>query len=280
MTPTILLLPLLAAILHASWNALVKTAADRLTILSAIALVTGLTGAVMVAVFPSPRPESWLFIAASISTKYVYYVLMFFAYKTGDLSFVYPIARGVAPLLVALGAAFLADEVPSRGAFLGIAMVSMGIFWLTFSNRSIVRADPSAVLLPAAIGIAIATFSLCDGIGVRASASPFGFMGWLFLLEAPIVAFAAIRRRKVLWSTLSEGWLHGLAAGLSSVLAYALVVYAAAFAPLALVSAMRETSVVIAAVIGSIVLREGAVRNRIAASAVVASGVCVIIIFY
>lgn len=275
----VLALPLFAAVLHAGWNALVKTAADRLTILASIALVTSLLGAAMMLAAEPPAPESWRYIVLSTAAHYAYYAFIYFAYRAGDLSVVYPLARGVAPMLVAVGAAVFAGEVLPLPAQAGVFVTCLGISLLAISHARSVRARPPPIALALGTGLIIATYSVCDGIGVRLSGSPFGYMAWLFFLEFPVVLFALFMRRRALVETARANWRFGVTAGVSAVLAYGLVIFASAFAPIAIVSALRETSVVFAAAIGTVMLKERPWQERVGSSVLVAGGVALMTVF-
>jgi uncharacterized membrane protein len=276
---SVLLLPLIAAFLHATWNALVKTSGDRLTMLAAITLVTSLVGLAALPFVPPPSPESWPLIGLSALLKYSYLAFVFYAYRFGDLSLVYPLARGTAPLLVTAGAAIFAGEILPWPALFGVLVVCVGISSLSLGHFTALRGNPLPVLLAFGTGFNIAAYTICDGIGARASGSPFGFIAWSFVFEFPMVLFVMFRRRNALLETIRTHWRDGLVAGICSVLAYGSVIYAAVYAPLSLVSALRETSVIIAAIIGTVLMGERPWQERVAASAIVAGGVALMTVF-
>jgi drug/metabolite transporter (DMT)-like permease len=273
MLSAVMLLPLIAAALHATWNALVKTAADRLATIACISLATALIGLAMLPFFALPQAAAWPYIALSMALKYAYYVFIYFVYRAGDLSLVYPLARGTAPLLVAGGAALFADEMLPAPALVGVLIACLGISSLTLGNLRQLRGQPMPFLLGFGTSLIIAGYTVCDGIGVRLSGDPFGFIAVLSLLEFPVVLAAIALRRGRLAATARASWRQGLAAGVCSAVAYGLVVYAAAVAPMAIVSALRETSVIIAALIGTLLLGERPWQDRVAASVLVAGGV-------
>lgn len=263
---------LFAALLHASWNAMVKVAGDRALVLSAVALAHAVVGAGLILVSEPPAPESWPAIIFSTIVHYAYYALLYHAYRLGDLSQVYPISRGLAPMLVALGALLILGENLTPAGWAGLVAVSIGIGLLALRPRG-ADVDPRAVLVAVVLGLTIASYSVADGIGVRLSQSPTGYMGWLFLLEAPVV-FAVLGPRLMRRNRLDRRILAlGLAGGVFSVAAYGLVLYAKTIAPIGAVSAVRESSVVIAALIGVVLLGERPWRKRLAAAIVVAAGV-------
>jgi drug/metabolite transporter (DMT)-like permease len=263
---------LFAALLHASWNAMVKAGGDRALILAGVALSHALVGGGLILVSAPPAPESWPALIVSTLVHYAYYALLFHAYRLGDLSQVYPISRGLAPMLVAIGALLLVGENLSPMGWAGVALVSFGIWLLSMRSRA-VEVDQRAVLVAVALGLTIATYSVADGIGVRFSGSPTGYMGWLFLLEAPVV-FAVLGPRILRRSRIDpKTFALGLVGGVFAVSAYGLVLYAKTIAPIGAVSAVRESSVVIAALIGVLLLGERPWKKRIASALIVALGV-------
>ncbi len=259
--------------MHASWNAIVKVGMDRAMVLALIALAHTVVGAAMIAVAGIPDPASWPFILASTLLHYGYYVCLHHAYRLGDLSQVYPLARGVAPLLVALGAWAFADEALSAGGWAAIGLASVGISAIALSRRGGMWDHPPTLFFTLATGVIIAAYSVVDGIGVRASGSPFAYMGWLFVWEFPVTLVVMLRRGRALRAVALSNVAKGLAGGLLSVVAYSLVIYAATLAPLAAISAVRESSVIIAALIGTLLLGESHWRQRCGAALLVAAGI-------
>ena len=267
-----LTLVLSAAFLHASWNALVKAASDRALVIAAVSAAHAGAGALLIAISAPPAMASWPSIITSTLIHYLYYVLLFQAYRLGDLSQVYPISRGLAPALVALGTFAIIGETLSWQGWVGLAVVSLGIGLLAL-QRGAARADRRAVGVAALLGLTIAAYSVADGIGVRLSESPLGYMGWLFLLESPVV-FAILWNRRASNGTISwKVFGLGLVGGVFAVTAYGTVLYAKTIAPIGAVSAVRESSVVIAALIGLIFFGERPWAGRLAAAFVVAAGV-------
>ena len=274
MSPLALALVLSAALLHASWNALVKAASERAIMLAAVSLMHVATGAVLIALAPAPAAASWPSIAASTALHYGYYALLFQAYRLGDLSQVYPISRGIAPAFVAF-ATYLLGESLSPGGWAGLAAVSSGIGILAL-GRGAAHADPRAVAVAALLGLNIAAYSVADGIGVRLAESPLGYMAWLFLLELPVVLVILLRRHLEGAALDWRVFRLGLVGGLFAVTAYGTVLYVNTLAPIAAVSAVRESSVVIAALIGIVAFRERPWRLRLVAASIVAGGVALL----
>lgn len=270
-------LVLSAALLHAVWNAIVKGSADRLLALALVNLGHILVGVVLVALYAPPAREAWGFIAASTFIHFFYYGFLLLAYRLGDFSQVYPIARGVAPVLVALGAWLLAGEVLPPLAWGAIILISLAIAAQAFARR---RVDFNAGAVAAAVltGLTIAAYSVADGLGVRASGSPLGYIGWLFLLEGFSIVALFWLGRKRLRSLPVRSWLIGVTGGLLSSLAYGLAIYAKSLTTLGSVSAIRETSVVMAALIGIVWFGERPWKLRLASAAVVAAGIILLAI--
>lgn len=268
-----LILTLIAAVMHATWNAIVKVGVDRAVVLALIAFAHTLVGAVMIAIAGIPDAASWPFILASTLLHYGYYLCLHHAYRVGDLSQVYPLARGLAPLLVALGAWTFAGEALSLAGWGAILLASLGISALAFSRRGGMWDHPPTLFYTVATGLIIAAYSVVDGMGVRLAGPPLAYMGWLFVWEFPVFLVVLLRRRRALRAIPLEGVVKGLAGGLLSVAAYSLVIYAATLAPLAAISAVRESSVIIAALIGTLLLGESHWRQRCGAAFVVAAGI-------
>lgn len=269
-------LVLSAAVLHATWNAIVKGTRARALVLAAVAGTNATVGLVLILWAESPLPASWPYIAASSVVHYGYYYFLSLAYKWGDLSRVYPISRGIAPLLVSLGALVFAGEQLSAFGWGGIVLVSAGISILAFFSRGPSIPDPRSTFAAVATGLIIATYSVIDGVVVRLSGSPFGYMGWLFFTEFLVSLFVYLRLRPQFTpevrATLRVGYLGGFCA----VAAYGLVIYANTLAPLGMVSALRESSVIIAALFGVVIFRERPWISRIAAAITVGAGILVL----
>jgi drug/metabolite transporter (DMT)-like permease len=268
----ILVLPIVAATLHAVWNALVKTSADRLVTLGFIAFMNVLIGLTVLPFVEPPDEASWTFIAISMLFKYAYYVLVYFAYRVGDLSLVYPLARGFAPLAVTIGAALLAGEYLSLPSLAGVMIACLGISSLAIGSLGQLQGS-MPIWLAIGSGLTIAIYTICDGLGIRVSDSTFGFIAWIYVLELPIVLAVLWLRRRGLAKAIGSHWRYGALAGVCSAVAYGLVLIAALYMPLSIVSALRETSVIIAALIGTVMLGERPWKDRVAASTFVAGGV-------
>jgi drug/metabolite transporter (DMT)-like permease len=262
---------LISAIAQASWNAMVKKSGDRLLMLASIRVVGLTAGIVVETVVPPPSVQSLTFLIGAAAIHYAYYALMLNSYRVGDMSQVYPIARGVAPLLVVLLGTFLAGDTLNGLSTIAVCVLSLGILWLAFSGKTISR---HAFIFAIGTGIAIAGYSFLSGLGIRKSGSILGYIAWLEIATGVgMTSVAYFRRRDIVAEFIQTNWRSGLIAGLLSVTGYAIALWAMTMAAMASVVALRETSVVFAALIGSVFLGEGFAIRRIAASITVAFGV-------
>ncbi|HKW81647.1 MAG TPA: EamA family transporter [Casimicrobiaceae bacterium] len=268
---------LAAGFLHAGWNALLKSSSGGDVLLDTAAVVAGssLCALTMLAFVPRPGAAAWPFIAASATVHFGYYLTLVQAYRTGDLSFAYPLMRGTAPLIVAiLGSVFL-RELPSAQMTAGILLISLGIVSIAFVQRGAGRRHPPAAAYWAFANAAIiAVYTLIDGSGARASGNAAAYVCWLIFLEGiPFVAWVVVRRRATALAYLARAWPRGLGGGACSLAAYGIVLWAMTRAPIAAVAALRETSVLFAALLGSFWLKEGFGWRRAAGAASVVAGI-------
>jgi drug/metabolite transporter (DMT)-like permease len=268
---------LAAGLLHAGWNALLKSSTGGDVLLDTAAVVAGssLCALALLAFVPLPDPAAWKFIAASATIHFGYYLTLVQAYRTGDLSFAYPLMRGTAPLIVAvLGTIFL-RELPTVQMTAGILLISIGILSIAFVQGGGSRRHPPAAAYWAFANAAIiATYTLIDGAGARASGNALSYVCWLIFLEGiPFVAWVLSRRGAPGRAYLKRGWRVGLGGGACSLAAYGIVLWAMTRAPIAAVAALRETSVLFAALIGSLWRKEGFGWRRAAGAASVVAGI-------
>jgi drug/metabolite transporter (DMT)-like permease len=266
---------LFAALLHAGWNAMLKAVSDRAAVLGAVSAITALAGMVLISISPIPAMASWPALFISTFVHYAYYLLLFRAYRHGDLSQVYPISRGLAPALVALSAFVLLGEDLGPLGWAGLATVSLGICMLAM-QRGPIQASGQTIMVALMLGLCIGTYSVADGIGVRSAGTLTGYMGWLFLLEAPVPLAIILRRRQDRGRFEARALILGALGGVAAVTAYGLVLYVKTIAPLGAVSAVRESSVIIAALIGIFVFGERPWQGRILAAMVVTLGIVVL----
>ncbi|SDU89283.1 DMT family transporter [Pseudomonas mucidolens] len=270
----LIFLVLFAALLHASWNALLRSGADRLWAMTVMCIAIAMVCIVAAAFMAPPAVESWSYALLSGLLHVGYNLFLVRSYRVGDLGQIYPISRGSSPVLIALGAAIFAGERITPGELLGVALVSGGIISLAFKGRSL-----SVPSLPYALGTGcfIAAYSVVDGIGARLSGAPLAYTVWMCALWGVLmpVVYIGLRGPRSLFS-VRPGIVTAMVGGLVSLLAYAMVIYAMNEAPLGAVSALRETSVLFALLIGYAFLGETLTARRILACVVIASGTLII----
>jgi drug/metabolite transporter (DMT)-like permease len=259
-----------AALLHAAWNAIIKAGRDPLLDTALVALSGTLIALPLVFLVPLPEIASWPFIAASITVHLGYYTAVAGAYRAGDLSHGYPIMRGVAPLLVAVASALWLGETLSPTAWTGVLLICGGVLSLGMAGGGANRKATVWALFGALI---IAVYTLADGRGVRLAGGAERYVIWLFLfmgLPFGLVVFAVKRRAFV--AHARRYWHRGIAGAVLSGLSYGIALWAMTRAPVAIVAALRETSVIFAALIGAWLLKEGHLKERLAGAAAVLAG--------
>jgi drug/metabolite transporter (DMT)-like permease len=267
---------LLAAFLHAAWNAVAHAISDRLIGFALIGAAATAGGVVLTLLVPGPAAASWPYLAISAALHAGYNLLLLRSYELGEFGQAYPLARGTSPWLVAVSAAVFAHETLTLPRLAGVAVISVGLASLVLAGR-LTRADVPAIGAALLTGVTIAAYTTVDGLGVRHSGGALGYAAWLFIAEGvvmPIVAVAA--RREKLWVQARPYLVVGLAGGVASIIAYGLVLWAQTRGALAPIAALRETSVIIGAIIGALVFRERFGRWRIVATVLVAGGVVLI----
>lgn len=258
MSAEIAVLVLMAAALHASWNALIKIQGDRLVVMAVVTLAGSLVSLFALPFVDPPSSASRPLLAVTILLHTGYHVFLPLAYDHGDLGQVYPIARGSAPLLVALGAFTVAGETLTPMALLGILCLTSGVMALTFEKGRGIRDNPKAVLYALLTGAFIASYTLVDGIGARKAGSVLGFAVWLTIGDGLLTFLLVFFWRGE--ETLRVARNHfgtGLLGGAMQVGAYWIIIWALTLVPMAMVSALRETSVLMAAILSAFVLKEG-----------------------
>jgi drug/metabolite transporter (DMT)-like permease len=274
---SVTLMVLLAAVAHASWNAIAHGVDDKLAAMTLFAFGGAFFAVPLLLIAPAPDGSSWPWLIASVIVHVAYNLLLMTSYRLGDFSQMYPLARGSAPLVVTLLAAVFVNEVPPPLELAGVVVVSVGLGSLVFVGGRPHRHELPAIGAALATGLTIATYTVIDGTGVRRSGSPGGYVGWLMILNgAVIVAYAAARRGPALLGQLRTSAVPGLIGGALSLAAYGLVLWAQTRGALAPISALRETSIIVGAIIGAWIFKEGFGPRRIAATAVVFAGVMLI----
>ena len=264
MAPAVMAAVLFSAVLHAAWNTLIKASEDKQAGATMVCVAGGALSAAALPFLPPPLPASWTWIGASVVLHVVYFSLVARAYRYGDLSYVYPLMRGSAPLIVALATAVLLGERLSAGEWLAAGTLCAGVLTLALEAHAARPRHGAATVFAIANALVIVTYTVVDGIGARASGHAAAYTLWMFLLTAaPLVAMALWRNPAALRGRAVRGWLLALVGGACTVGAYTIVLWAMTRAPIVLVAALRETSVLFGTLLGGLVLRErlGGVRS-------------------
>lgn len=270
---TVFLAVLFAAALHAGWNAIIKTGLSKQSAMMLMSFWQGAIGLAILVWLPFPAPEVWPWLFASGLIHTAYQLFLAYAYEQGDLSRVYPIARGAAPLIVLVVSLAILNEPVAGREYAGIGLLGLGIALMA---RGVFTSGESRRLLPFALGSAVATagYSIVDGLGARVSGAPLAYVCWLLLLAGifyvPVVL--ALKGSVVLRAPMRD-WGAGAIAAAASLAAYAIAVWAMTFAPIALVTALRETSILFAVLIGWLIFGERMTPQKWMAAGLIVAGV-------
>jgi drug/metabolite transporter (DMT)-like permease len=273
LTPLLVVIVIGAGAVHAAWNAIAAGVADRLMAFTMIGVASLLGGGLALALTGMPAGPAIPYAIISAAIHIGYELALMNSYRIGSFNQTYPIARGTSPLVVALGAYLFASERLGALALTGVVVLAAGLMSLALSSGRLARSDLPAVGAAVLTGLTIASYTIVDGLGVRLAHNPYGYGGLLFALQGPAFPLIALFRRP------ASSWRdpvmlgRGLLAGALSLVAYGAVLWAQTHAPLAEVAAIRETSVVFAALIGMAFLRESFGSRRMAAAVLVATGI-------
>ena len=272
-SPAIMLAVLGAAVLHAAWNALFKSSPDKGLENVALAVGRGALALACVPWLPLPAPASWPWIAASVVVHVAYFWALAGAYRWGDLSYAYPIMRGGAPVLVALASAAVFGEVLSGAQSAAVALICAGILAFAGSPRGDAPGGRRAMLFAGGNAAVIATYTLIDAHGVRVSGAAVSYALWFFVLNSLVqIALGVAGRGRELPGYLRRYWLRAAVGGAFTLGSYGIALWAMSRAPVALVAAVRETSVIFAAAFGALFLGERLTLRRAGATAAVLAG--------
>jgi drug/metabolite transporter (DMT)-like permease len=267
-------LVLFSAVLHATWNALTKSSGDRVITLAAVMGTCALIGGVASLFLPAPEPAALPYLAVSCVFHFLYQQFLLGAYRHGDLSLVYPIARGMAPMLVAILAAAFAGEVPRPVQAIGVALASAAMASFAFEPREPHPGVSRSVLSAFATAAMIGCYTFLDGQGVRHAGRPMSYVAWnCWATSLGFCVYALVYTRGKLAPFFEGAGRRGVAGGVLATVGYGIVLWAMSRGAMANVAALRETSVVFAALIGTHLLGEGFGARRIAAALCVAVGV-------
>lgn len=265
---------LFAAALHAIWNAVVKSGSDKLLTTVLVTTWATLIAAVCLPLLPVPSRESWPFIGVSTLLQVGYYILVARTYHLADMSQAYPLMRGTAPLLVAITSVVLLNGHLSAAAWTGIAIICAGILAMAASGHSKNKAGLALALLNAGV---IASYTLVDGLGVRLSGTPAAYTLWIFLLTGiPLIVWVLIARRAEFQSYIAANWHLGMIGGAGTIISYGLALWAMTLAPVAVIAALRETSILFGTAISALILKEHVTRARVIAVGIIAAGAAIL----
>ncbi len=272
MSRNLLLLVLLAAFLHAAWNALLRGGRDRFQGVTIMSFTAGLVCVPFMIALPLPLARAWPFVVLSGLVHIIYNLLLIRQYRQGDFGHTYPVARGSSPLLITLGGVLFASEHLSLTVFIGIILISIGILSLAFGAKAHVESFAAAFTT----GCSIAVYSVIDALGARASGNATAFTAWMvacYGFAMPVVfALAGPAGQKQFWRSAPRELLKSAGGGAVSVIAYGIVVWAMAHGPMGPVSAMRETSALFAVVLGCLFLQEKFTLQKSLAALLIVAG--------
>ena len=280
MSLAVMFLVLFGAALHAGWNAIIKAGSDKQ--LDTMLVICG--GAILAAIalpfIPLPDRASWPYLGGSVAIHFFYFTLVALAYRTGDLSYAYPIMRGSAPLLTSVVAAVTVREPLPPGAWPGIALISAGIFALAGDSWRSGRFPLAPTVFALLNAVAITAYTLVDGVGIRASGHAASYILWLFfLIPLPLLAWILLTRAGAFKVQFRSRWKAGFLGGLCTGASYGFALWAMTVAPIAIVAGLRETSVIFGTVLACLFLKERFGPMRYAAAFLVTVGGIAIKVF-
>ena len=274
MTPFVTLAVLLAAFFHASWNALIRIGGDKIVAITLLVSAAGTLAFPLIFFFPPLPGTAWPYVIASAIIHVGYNTALAMAYHHGELTKVYPLLRGSAPLTTLVVSLLFLNEAVMAAEIAGIVVLTTGIMALTLDRGwRVLIASPRAVLYAAATSLCITAYTLSDGLGARLADNAHQYVAWLFVLNAlPMLAGVLFFKRREFLAALSASWASGLAGGALSLAAYWIAIWAMTVAPIPLVAALRETSILFALIIGALWLGERVTPVRAACIVTVLAG--------
>ncbi len=265
---------LFAALLHAGWNALVKSSSDKQLDTALIHLIGSLLALPVVLIIGLPPLDAWPYLAASLLIHVAYYFALSGAYRHGDLGLTYPLMRGTAPLLVALSATLFLGEQMSAMAWAGLLGICCGVLALGLNRQAL--AAPKALAFALSNAVIIALYTVVDALGVRATGQPAQYVALLFLLDGwPFALLIWWQRGAAFPRYAGQRWLLATFGAAASLLSYGIALWAMTRAPMAMVAALRETSVLFAVLLGGWFLKESFTARRLLGSCTIVGGIMV-----
>jgi len=277
MTPAVTIFVLIAAFCHASWNAIIRLRGDKLISMALLVAACGILALPGLFVFPILPKAAWPFAIASAIVHLGYNTFLALAYHHGELTKVYPLVRGSAPLTTLIVSLLFLNEAVDAQQAAGIVVVTLGIMALTLDRGwRVLLQSPHALLYAAATSLCITAYTLSDGLGARLADNAHQYVVWLFVLDSfPTVAAVLLIRRRAFFSAIEENWMPALLGGALSLAAYWIVIWAFTVAPIPIVAALRETSILFALLIGMLWLGEKVTPVRGASILLVLLGLAV-----
>ena len=274
MDTTVFLAVLCAAVMHAGWNAIVKIGPDRFSSILLLSIAQGVMALFLLPFFATPLAEAWPWVAGSALLHIGYKLFLIRAYQHGDLSQVYPLARGTAPLIVALVGALFLGETMTYGKTAAVIAIALGVIVMSRNGAGLDRLPRKALLYALATACFTASYTLVDGVGARIAETASGYTLWMFALDATgMTGVALATHGSAALKRLRPACRSGVTAGALSLGSYWIAIWAFTLAPLALVAALRESSVMFAMLIGVFMLGERAGMWRWVAVGLIVSGV-------
>lgn len=274
MSELVIFLPLCAAVLHATWNAALRSSADRLGFVTVMSVASTLAALPFVVMLPVPARESWPYLGVSAVLQVVYSFLLAHAYALGELGLVYPIVRGSVPLLVTVGGFMLAGQRLGGTTLLGIVLISAAVLSQALGSA---HTERKAVTHAIVTALFVASYVIADALGVRLAGNPQSYAGWIWVIYGALMpaGFLLLRRRAGLRLRPADTW-KALAAGLLSFGSYGAIIAALALGSVGAISALRETSIVFSALIGRLFLGESLTLRRALVCLTVTAGAVLI----
>lgn len=269
---------LFAAACHAGWNALIKVGLDPLSTTTLISVGAALVALPFIPLVGVPRAQAWPWLIASLVIHLFYFAALIESYRTGDLGQVYPIARGSAPLMTATVATVSVGETLGLFGWIGVAALAGGVLLLSMKGgRGLARVDARAVSFALFTALTICAYSVVDGIGGRLAGNPHAYSAWLFAgMGFVMVPYALLRNGRAVIPLMARHWSRGLAGGGMQLFSYGIAIWATTVAPIAIIAALRETSVLFGAVLAVVVLKEPLRAARLVAASLVMAGLAMI----
>jgi drug/metabolite transporter (DMT)-like permease len=275
--PLVVVLVLMAAVMHAGWNAIAHTAADRLVGFALISAAAFAIGGGVVLTQPMLDGHDFALVTVSAAIHVAYFVLLLASYEQADLSRAYPLSRGTGVALTAFASIFLPRAALGADVIFGVVLVVLGLVGVTLAGPRLTLGDRSGIVAALATGVTIAGYTVVDGYTVSGGAPVLAYAGWLFLLQSWVIPVVAIVRRGSRLPALARKQAFaGLGGGVVSMAAYGLVLLAQTSGALAAVAALRELSIAFGVLLGIFVLKEQAARQRLLPALVLTAGAVVL----